>query len=74
MHALNMEQVFDADFFFEQDMKAPGTEEVTARVKNESGNEVDWTDIFEGCDDIPHINLGKEQRKQDNCYEGCNYF
>jgi hypothetical protein len=48
MDALNMEQVFDADLLVEQDMEAPSTEEVTARVKNKSGNEVDWINVFEG--------------------------
>ena len=55
-------------------MKAPGTEQVTARVKNKSGNEVYWIDVFEGCNDIPKINLGKEQSEQNNGYEYCQYF
>ena len=63
-----MEQVFNADFFVEQDVKAPGTEDVTACVKNKSSNEIDRIAVFEGCDDIPNINLGTEQNKQNNSY------
>jgi hypothetical protein len=74
MYAYNREQFFDTDLIVEQDVKAPGTEDVTARVKYKSCNKVDWIDIFEGSDDIPQINLGKEQSEQDNCYEYCKYF
>ena len=69
-----MEQVFDADLLVEQDVKAPGTEEVTARVKNKSGNEVDRINVLEGCNDIPQINLGEKNSDKNDCNEDCQYF
>lgn len=52
MEAPNIEQVFDADLFVEQDVKAPGTENVTAQVKNESGKEVNWINIYNSGENI----------------------
>lgn len=74
MNAFDMEQVFETNLIIKQDLKSPCSEDITARVEHKSGDEVDWIDIFEGCDDIPQINLGKEQSEQDNGYEDRKYF
>jgi plastocyanin len=46
MHASDTEQISGDNLLVEQDVKAPGTEEVPARVKNKPGNTVDWIDVF----------------------------
>jgi hypothetical protein len=74
MDALNIEQVFYAYLFVEQNMKTPGTEQVTARIKYKSGNEIDWIDALEGCNNITQINLGKEKSEQNDCYDDGKYF
>ena len=69
-----MKQVLNTDLFIEQNVKTPCPEEITARVKNKTGNEVNWIYAFKGTDDIPQVNLGKEQCEENNGYEHCDIF
>ena len=74
MDARDGEQVFDTYLFIEQDMKAPGTQDVATCVKNETRDNVDRIDVFEAYYDIPWINLGRKKKEQNNRYENRKYF
>ncbi len=69
-----MEQVFNPNFFIEQDVKPPWTEYVRSRIKDKSCNKENRIDVFQGCDDIPQTDLGKEQSEKNNSYENCKIF